>query len=197
MRPATLFSVLPFALVGVLLGVPTLHGCGGGPQHVIQVGAMPAGATFTGVWFSPQYGEMHIEQNGSSAIGRYTKDERNGRIQGTVEGDVLRFEWTENRELIVGRPVETKGHGYFKIVQHQEDETWNLDGRWGTDASEHNGGPWTAVKSKTRKPELGGDGSSGSDSASGSSSSPSDSNDYSGRDVGSPSNKGSGELDNL
>jgi uncharacterized membrane protein YgcG len=146
---------------------------------------------------------MHIEQNGSSAIGRYSKDERAGRIQGSVEGDVMRFEWTDSRELIVGRPVETKGHGYFKIVKHDDDDTFNLDGRWGTDASEHNGGPWTAVKSKTRRPDLEGNGGSGSSdspssggSSSGSSGS-SDPNDYSGRDVGSPPNKGSGELDNL
>jgi hypothetical protein len=183
----------------VLVGVPALHACGGAQTHVIQVGAMPAGASFTGVWFSPQYGEMHIEQNGSSAIGRYTKDERSGRLQGSVEGDVLRFEWTESRELIVGRPVETKGHGYFKIVRHEEDDTWNLDGRWGTDASEHNGGPWTAVKSKTRRPDLegnGGSGSSGSSDSASPSSSGSDSGDYSGHDVGSPS-KGGGDLDNL
>jgi hypothetical protein len=195
MRPATLVSLVCL----VLAGVPALHGCGGAPAHTIQVGPMPAGATFTGVWFSPQYGELHLEQNGSSAIGRYTKDERSGRLQGSVEGDVLRFEWTESRELIVGRPTETKGHGYFKIVKHEADDTWNLDGRWGTDASEHNGGPWTAVKSKTRKPEIGGEAGGSSDSSSSGSSSSgssgSDSNDFSGRDV-SPS-KGSGELDNL
>lgn len=189
MRPAILLCLLTIALVSL----PTLQGCGGAPKHTVQVGPMPAGATFTGVWFSPQYGELHIEQNGSTAIGRYSKDERSGRIQGTVEGDVLRFEWTESRELIVGRPVETKGHGYFKIVKDEADDTWRLDGRWGNDASETDGGPWTAVKSKTRKPEVSGDGSGGSSegSSSGSSdSSSSESNDFSGQDVGSP-------LDNL
>jgi hypothetical protein len=191
MRPATFVSVLWLVLAGVF----ALHGCGGAPKHVIQVGPMPDGGSFTGVWFSPQYGEMHIEQNGSTAIGRYTKDERSGRIQGNVEGDVLRFEWTESRELIVGRPTETKGHGYFKIVKHDEDETWNLDGRWGNDASEHDGGPWTAVKSKTRKPDVQGEGGAAAPSSPSSGSS-SDENDYGGRDVGAPSG-GGGELDNL
>jgi hypothetical protein len=186
------------AVVLVLAAVFAMQGCGGAPKHVVHVGTMPAGATFTGVWFSPQYGELHIEQNGSSAVGRYTKDERAGRLQGSVEGDVMRFEWTETRELIVGRPNTTKGHGYFRIVKSEADETWNLDGRWGNDASEHNGGPWTAVKSKTRKPDVDGDGaegSSGSGSSSGSSGS-SDSNDFGGRDTSAPSG-GGGALDNL
>ena len=192
MRPATLASVLWLVLAGIFA---LYGGCGGAPKHVIQVGPMPDGGSFTGVWFSPQYGEMHIEQNGSSAIGRYTKDERSGRIQGTVEGDVLRFEWTESRELIVGRPTETKGHGYFKLVKHDEDDTWNLDGRWGNDASEHDGGPWTGVKSKTRKPDVQGEGGA-APAATPSSGSSSDEGDYSGRDVSAPSG-GGGELDNL
>jgi hypothetical protein len=174
-----------------------MHGCGGAPKHVVHVGTMPDGGSFTGVWFSPQYGEMHIEQNGSSAIGRYTKDERSGRLQGTVEGDVMRFEWTETRELIVGRPNTTKGHGYFRLSKSPSDETWNLDGRWGNDASEHDGGPWTAVRSKTRKPDLDGDGAEGSSGSSGSSSGSSDSNDFSGHDTSAPSGGGGGDLDNL
>jgi hypothetical protein len=159
---------------------------------------MPAGGSFTGVWFSPQYGEMHIEQSGATAIGRYTKDERNGRLQGNVEGDVLRFEWKEHRELIVGRPVETKGHGYFKIYKKEDEDTWNLTGEWGTDASETGGGPWTAVKSKSRQPDVTGDGS-GSSTGSGSSGSESGSGsggDYGGTDVGG-SGGGSDDLGNL
>jgi hypothetical protein len=193
MRPNALLS----AVVLVLAAVFAMHGCGGAPKHVVQIGTMPEGGTFTGVWFSPQYGEMHIEQNGSSSIGRYTKDERSGRLQGTIEGDVMRFEWVESRELIVGRPVQTKGHGYFRLTKSDADQTWNLEGRWGNDASEHDGGPWTAVKSKTRKPDIDGDGAEGSSGSSGSSNSgSSDPNDYSGHDTSAPSG-GSGALDNL
>jgi uncharacterized membrane protein YgcG len=192
MRPKALFS----AVVLVLAAIFAMHGCGGAPKHVVLIGTMPEGATFTGVWFSPQYGELHIEQNGSSAVGRYSKDERSGRLQGTIEGDVMRFEWTESRELIVGRPTLTKGHGYFRISKSDADETWNIDGRWGNDASEHDGGPWTAVKSKTRKPDIDGDGAEGSSSSGSSdSSSGSGDSDYSGHDTSAPS--GGGELDNL
>src|SRR5262245_38052897 len=75
MRPAILLSA---AVVIALACAPAVQGCGGAAKHSIRVGPMPAGGTFTGVWFSPQYGEMHIEQSGATAIGRYTKDERQG-----------------------------------------------------------------------------------------------------------------------
>lgn len=139
------------AAVFVLLAL--VVGCGGS-QAALKIRAMPEGGSFTGVWFSPQYGEMHILQSGSSAIGRFAKDERFGRLQGSVEGDVMRFEWTEERELIVGRPVQTRGHGYFRIVKDTAEDTWKLVGEWGHDAAERGGGPWNAVKSKTRKPEI-------------------------------------------
>src|SRR4051794_38328753 len=61
-----------------------LTGCAGKAEPVLQIKSMPEGGDFTGVWHSPQYGEMHIRQTGASAIGRYTKDERKGRIQGNV-----------------------------------------------------------------------------------------------------------------
>ena len=187
MRPTTIMS----ALVLVLVGTPALHGCGGAPTHSITVGALPAGASFTGVWFSPEYGEMHIEQSGATAVGRYFKDERAGRLQGSIEGDVMRFEWTENRELIVGRQVETKGHGYFKIYKNEAEDTWNLKGEWGTDASETGGGPWSAVKSKTRRPDVAGTGGSTSAGSTGSGEGSSD--DSSGGEGG----EGSDDLDGL
>lgn len=141
-------------LMIALAAVALVAACASKGPPPIQIKSMPEGGSFTGVWFSPQYGEMHVLQSGSSAIGRYTKDERVGRIQGNIEGDVMRFEWKENRELIVGRPVQTKGHGYFRIVHDDVEKSWKLVGEWGNDAAERGGGPWTAVKSRTRKPEI-------------------------------------------
>ncbi|MET0341478.1 MAG: hypothetical protein ABW252_10795 [Polyangiales bacterium] len=134
-------------------------GCGGSKDAIV-IRSMPPGGSFTGVWFSPQYGEMHILQSGASAIGRYTKDERLGKIQGGIEGDIMRFEWSERREMIVGRPVQTRGHGYFRLVKDDAEDTWKLVGEWGNDANERGGGPWNAVKSKTRRPDVDGSGKS-------------------------------------
>ncbi len=187
----------PFFLsiqVVAILALAFAGGCGGGSKlPPIHAKSMPEGGSFTGVWFSPQYGELHLRQDGSTAIGRYTKDERAGKLQGSVEGDIMRFEWTEQRELIVGRPVQTKGHGYFRIIRDDAEDTWKIVGEWGHDAAERGGGPWNAVKSKTRKPELDDEGSGSSSSGSSSSGGESD---FSGRDV-APSSSGSDDLGDL
>jgi len=140
-------------------------GCGGGDLADVSPGPMPQGGSFTGVWFSPQYGEMHMIQNGGSVIGEYTKDERRGRIQGTVEGDVLRFEWDERRELVQGLPSTTRGRGYFRYAIGQ-DGHHNVLGEWGHDDAEVGGGPWNAVKSRRRQPRLSTDTSGGSSESS-------------------------------
>ena len=90
-----------------------LTACGGG-ETSLQVKPMPEGGNFTGVYFSPQYGEMHIVQNGSAAHGKYEKDERTGKLQGEVEGNTMRFEWTEYKAMVSNRPNETRGQGYFQ-----------------------------------------------------------------------------------
>lgn len=144
--------------------------CGGGSASV-TAGPMPAEGSFTGVYFSPQYGEMHMIQNGSSVIGEYKKDERSGKIQGDADGDLMRFEWTENRAMVSNRPTVTRGRGYFRYTIVAENNEHRLAGEWGLDDNETGGGPWTAVKSKRRQPRLSGDrDSSGGDS--------SDSEDY-------------------
>ncbi|MEM6957115.1 MAG: hypothetical protein AAF645_15605, partial [Myxococcota bacterium] len=80
-----------------------LTACGGGSAN-LTAGAMPPGRTFQGVWQSPQYGNMHVCVTGAQVVGDFEKDERRGTIQGTVQGDLMRFQWEEQRELVVGRP---------------------------------------------------------------------------------------------
>lgn len=141
-----------------------LAACGGGSAGV-SAGPMPPEGSFTGVYFSPQYGEMHMIQNGSAVIGEYKKDERTGKIQGTADGDLMRFEWTESRAMVSNRPTVSRGHGYFRYTIVELNNEHHLTGEWGMDDSETGGGPWTAVKSKRREPRLSTDSdSSGGDS---------------------------------
>jgi hypothetical protein len=184
MRPAIVLS----ALLATLGSAPVLTGCGSPTKPTIHVGTMPSGGSYTGVWFSPQYGEMHFEQNGATVIGRYEKDERHGRIQGSVEGDILRFEWTESRELIAGRATKTRGHGYFRISHSDADDTWNVTGEWGNDDAETGGGAWTGVKSKTRKASVGAKSESPSKSGTGAEAG----SEYGGEDVAAPGDDLSG-----
>jgi hypothetical protein len=134
-------------------------GCGGGGVNIPE-GPMPDGGSFTGVWHSPQYGEMQLVQTGSAVVGEYTKDERHGRIQGTAQGNVLRFEWSEERELEAGHPVTTRGRGYFRSAIGDDGDHY-IQGEWGNDNNVTGGGPWNAVRDRRRQPTLASDGTSG------------------------------------
>jgi hypothetical protein len=132
----------------------SLAACGGAQGRAdVEPEKMPPQGSFTGVWSSPQYGEMHMRQSGSHVIGRYEKDQRKGRIQGTVEGDLMRFQWEEKRELVRGDPTVTRGRGYFKYKIGQDGKHY-LVGEWGLDDNETGGGPWRAYKLEGRKPEV-------------------------------------------
>lgn len=168
----------------VRFGLPLVAlalGCGGGGSANLRIGTMPPGGTFHGVWQSPQYGNMHMCQSGAQVVGDYEKDERHGRIQGTVQGDVMRFQWEERRELVVGRPSVTRGRGYFRIAQGQ-DEDWYFQGEWGHDANEQGGGPWNGVKMRRFRPERCTASGSGGGASAGSGSSWDDDDSGSGSD---------------
>jgi hypothetical protein len=117
---------------------------------------MPTGGSFTGVWFSPQYGEMNMVQTGEQVICEYTKDERRGRIEGTAQGNLMRFQWTERRELVSGVPQTNRGRGYFQLLH--DNEGFKIVGAWGIDDNEIGGGPWNAIRSPRRQPHLSTDG---------------------------------------
>ena len=145
------------SLVSIALALSlSALGCGGASGRAsVTPGVMPAGETFTGVWHSPQYGEMQLVQTGNSVIGEYTHDERRGRIQGTATGDLLRFEWTERRELVAGRPTTTRGRGYFRFEVGDDTDRY-IVGEWGHDDNETGGGPWRAVRDRRRRASLSG-----------------------------------------
>lgn len=131
-----------------------LVACGGGQTNV-KVSPMPEGAEYTGVYFSPQYGEMHLIQNGSAVHGEYKKDEREGTFEGEVDGNVLHFEWRELKAMVSNRPTETVGHGYFQYLVDKTTGDHVLKGRWGLGDEDSTGGEWNAYKSRSRKPEVG------------------------------------------
>jgi hypothetical protein len=142
--------------LAIVLGVASLAlaGCGGSGVSV-EEGPMPEGGSYTGVWHSPQYGEMHMVQTGQQVVGEYTKDERQGRIQGTVRGNVMRFEWSEQRELVAGNPITTRGRGYFRYAIGEDGDHY-IRGEWGHDDEMTGGGPWNAVRDRRAEPRLSG-----------------------------------------
>jgi hypothetical protein len=126
----------------------------GSSAPVITAGAMPDGGNFTGVYFSPQYGEMNVVQNGNAVVGEYKQEMRSGKIQGEVSGDLLKFEWTEHKAMVKNRAQETRGHGYFRYVVDKANGDHILKGEWGLGESMLGGGPWNAYKAKNKEPHL-------------------------------------------
>jgi len=146
-------------LLALLSAVALIPACGGGSGNR-SAGTMPQGGTFTGVWHSPQYGEMNMVQTGNAVVGEYHKDERSGRIQGTANGNLMRFEWNEERELVGGLPQTTRGRGYFHYSIDDAGKH-TLLGEWGIDDDDAGGGVWNAYKMMNRSPTLSSDTSGG------------------------------------
>ncbi|MBW2225570.1 MAG: hypothetical protein JRF54_15530 [Deltaproteobacteria bacterium] len=134
--------------LALLLGV--ILGCGGAQKP--KPGPLPEGASFYGVWQSPQYGNMHLCQSGKQVIGDYVKHERAGRIQGDVDGDLLVFQWEDRRELVSGKPQIRRGRAYFRIEIGEDGDTY-VKGEWGMDEDLSGGGPWNAVKLRRGEPD--------------------------------------------
>jgi len=101
---------------------------------------LPGDANFQGVWYSPQFERMFLRQDGDEVTGLFTY-ERGGRIEGTADGNVLTFEWTDagSKETATR---QMSGRGYFQLVQSEE--KLELTGKWGYDESRTDGGPWEA-----------------------------------------------------
>lgn len=154
------------SLFAVVLAALTACGGAGGGRANVTPGTMPAGQTFTGVWHSPQWGDLQLVQTGSQVVGEYIKDERRGRIQGTAQGDILRFEWSEARELVVGRPNITRGRGYWRFTPDPNGVDFYIMGEWGHAENETGGGEWNAARDRRARPRISGDGSAATTSGS-------------------------------
>ena len=139
--------------------------CGSKPPEIVA-GKMPDGGNFAGVYFSPQYGEMNMVQNGSAVIGEYKQEMRTGKIQGEASGDLMKFEWIERKALVSNRAQETRGHGYFRYVVDPANGDHILKGEWGLGDAQLGGGPWNAYKAKGKEPKLSQETSGGESSGS-------------------------------
>jgi hypothetical protein len=153
---------------GVLLALWCV-GCGGGAPE-IKAGNMPEGGNYSGVYYSPQYGTMNMIQNGTAVVGEYASDMRSGKIQGEVQGDLMKFEWTENKAMVSNRATVSKGHGYFRYIVDPANGDHVLKGEWGLGDQQTGGGPWNAFKAKGKEPKLtehtsGGESDEGEDSS--------------------------------
>ncbi len=130
------FSLLLAVIAGVSLLLSACQTAAPIPTPV----EMPAGKSFSGLWYSPQFEHMYMSQSGSTVRAVYAYG-NGGELQGTVNGNMLTFRWIDpgNRQE-ARRPME--GEGYLQLFV--EGEKTILQGAWGYEDEKTGGGPWTA-----------------------------------------------------
>jgi hypothetical protein len=146
-------------LVALVAPVPFVAACGGSTTEakaLPKAGDMPEGAEWTGVYFSPTYGHLHMVKEGSavSAKWRNASGDKWGALHGEVTGNLLHYEWEETTIGMVGPSAKKTGRGYFQYVRPMGDNVNDeIHGEWGL-GHEQTGVTWTAVKQRNSKPDL-------------------------------------------
>jgi hypothetical protein len=121
----------------------------------VKAGEMPEGATWTGVYYSQTYGNLHLIEEGGSVSGKWrtTNGDAWGELAGEADGDLLRYEWIEHKIGMVGPSASSKGKGYFKYVPSENGvDPDEIKGEWGLGEKEA-GNTWDAVKQRNVQPD--------------------------------------------
>lgn len=152
---STLVMTLSVVSVGALVG-----GCGDSKPAAkaasIKAGEMPAGGSWTGVFYSPLFGNLHLIAQGDKVQGKWQRPRKGqwGELKGELDGDVLRFSYSEYVDGLVGPNSKRSGHGYFKYSRPPgENVDDRLEGEIGRGDDEV-GIPWNAIKQRNVKPDL-------------------------------------------
>ncbi|MBC8275717.1 MAG: hypothetical protein H8E40_12215 [Chloroflexi bacterium] len=130
-RFARLLSTI-LVLVAILLSASCLTvstqqpGQGEQPQNI-----------WTGKWESEEWGTMDLTQTGSSVTGTYTWDQ--GKIDGTVNGDILGGTWSE--EPSYAPPTDA---GDFEFTLSSDGNSFT--GKWRYGSSGEWDGDWSGER---------------------------------------------------
>jgi hypothetical protein len=154
-------------VAAILLLCLVALGCGGGQATGktanVKAGTMPADSEWSGVYYSPLYGYLHLVQEGNLVNGRWQRPRKGewGKLQGNAEGNLLRFDWEEYVDGLVGPNSKKTGKGYF-VYSRPEGENVDdqIKGEVGRGLDEV-GIDWEAIKQRNVKPDLESIGGSG------------------------------------
>lgn len=157
--PRALARVSQLALCGALLGgaLALPVACKPPPPTTanVKAGDLPEGGDWSGVFYSPLYGYLHLIKEGDVVSGKWrtTNGDKWGELHGNVTGDLLKYKWVEHRIGMIGPGSTTEGHGYFKYyVPPGENENHEIKGEWGLEKSEI-GNRWEAVRQRNMLPD--------------------------------------------
>jgi hypothetical protein len=152
-------SILLALAASFLLALPlSLAACAGGGSAAtanIKPGDMPEGETWTGVYFHPVYGYLHLVEQDTNVIGKWKRADQSawGELSGTKVGNVLHFQWKEHKYGLVGPAAEQHGKGVFVLKMGSSNKIAELDGQFGLGDDEV-GSDWHNIKQQNVKPDL-------------------------------------------
>ena len=116
-------------------------------------GPMPGNESFSGSYNSGQIGDVFLEQTGDLVVGQYSYNRAScratGRIEGHVEGNLLRFNWTESQRAC-GRIAPLSGRGYM-LFWLDTAGNGRTNGEWGMGEADSGGGPWSLFRDRVRR----------------------------------------------
>ena len=141
------------------MAAPLAAGCSHGPQPRlanVQPSSMPSGASWTGVYFNPLFGFLHVEEKHGQLEGRWMRPQKDrwGEFEGQMDEDVVHFSWTEYVTDGFGPNAKKQGKGYFHYVRPSGDNIDDvLEGEMGSGKDEL-GIPWRSVKQRNVDPDL-------------------------------------------
>jgi hypothetical protein len=153
------WRVLPSACLAASLAVATFGvACSKPPPPTtanVKAGDLAPAGDWSGVFYSPIYGHLHLVKEGGSVSGKWrtTGGDKWGELHGEVTGDLLKYKWVEHKIGMVGPGSTTEGRGYFKYyVPAEENANHEIKGQWGLERSEV-GNPWEAVRQRNMLPD--------------------------------------------
>jgi hypothetical protein len=142
-----------------LLATGVAVGCSKPPPPTtanVKAGDLPPAGDWSGVFYSPLYGHLHLVKEGNSVSGRWRTagGDKWGELHGEVTGDLLKYKWVEHKIGMVGPGATSEGRGFFKYhVPADENANHEIKGQWGLERSEV-GNTWEAVRQRNMLPDL-------------------------------------------
>jgi hypothetical protein len=137
------------AIASVVLTALGSFGCAPTAQLPPGVSAepMPQGGEWQGVYQGPYHIYLRITRVGDHAQGTWrAMGGREGALWGDVDGNVMRFTWSEHDTQNNGT---WSGRGYFVYLAKNDGTAPEIRGKWGLGMSDSSGS-WVAVK----RPEV-------------------------------------------
>jgi hypothetical protein len=114
---------------GLILGASMAFalGCGDGQGGAkvanVKAGDMPESAEWTGVYYSPLYGYIHLVQEGNTVSGKWQRPDKSkwADLHGEATGNLLKFGWTEYAMGVIGPGAKVVGKGYLVYTRPEGD----------------------------------------------------------------------------